>query len=120
MKFAIILFLSCIIALCLIVPEVTSFPLFSWASLAERRHMGWLRPWRWFFARKGSDDGDYEGVDSQTNTQVTATDESAQMSQPMLNLDQFGPGTLMNIGEDLVYVPFSAMKNLNNNPEWVW
>lgn len=56
-----------------------------------------------------------------TSVKNDQTDQSSSMGQQFpLSLEQFGPGAFMNIGEDLVYVPYSSMKNLNNNPEWVW
>lgn len=107
--------------LCLLLEDTSAFPLMSWARVADRRSPGWLRPWRWLFSRKGEDDEQVEDTDRVKNDQTAAADQSSQMGQQFpLTLEQFGPGTFMNIGEDLVYVPYSSMKNLNNNPEWVW
>ena len=35
-------------------------------------------------------------------------------------LDALGPGTFMNYGDDLIYVPFSSLKHFNGlSPEWM-
>ena len=102
--------------ICLLMQDTAAGPLFSWSRAAQRRGTGWLRPWRWLFARKAEEDDE---VDDRQNDQ-TAASSSPMGQQYPLSLEQFGPGQFMNIGEELVYVPYSAMKNLNNNNEWVW
>lgn len=103
---------------CLLPEDATALPLLSWSRFAERRSPGWLRPWRWLFARKAEDDDVAE--DTSVKADQTRSQPSMPHSQFPMSLEQFGPGAFMNIGEDLVYVPYSSIKNLNNNPEWVW
>lgn len=106
--------------LCLLLHDSDAFPLTSWSRTTDRRVPGWLRSWRWLFARKGEDDEQAE-ESVVKNDQTEASEQSASTGQQYpLTLENFGPGQLMTIGDDLVYVPYSSMKNLNNNPEWVW
>jgi len=45
-----------------------------------------------------------------------------QLPQPhaLSALDALGPGTFMNYGEDLIYVPFSSLKQFQGTaPEWM-
>ena len=95
----------------LLLPVSDAWP--SWPRVGDKSGRVWLRPWRWLFARKDVEEED-------VNKSETDGQESAPTATQQLPLESFGPGAFMNVGEDLVYVPFSSLKNMNNNPEWVW
>ena len=120
MRLSFVSFLFLLTLLCLLLPDTDAFPLATWSRVADRRMPGWLRSWRWLFSRKGGDDEQTEDP-AVKNDQTESSEQTSPAGQQYpLSLESFGPGQLMTIGEDLVYVPYSSMKNLNNNPEWIW
>ena len=66
----------------------------------------------------------------QSMMQPMASTTSVQTQHPMQQLqhhpnalsalDALGPGTFMNFGDDLIYVPFQSLKHFNGiSPEWM-
>lgn len=102
----------------------------SWQHLEKRRSANrflWL-PWRWFNRRFLKDDSDvpdvlndaeFGGDDSDADLNALQAKLTPNHRDPGI-VESLGPGTFMVYGNELVYLPFNSMRNLNMNPEWLW